>query len=157
MDNQRQFAILSAERTERGPVVNADLSQQLHEQLTERGIPHAAVQGCYMGSSERAFLCVLPDDVREHARVLGLLGQLGARYSQECILLCDSNRQACFLPVLPRGLLGSPQHLGSWREVSQAEAEREQCYTLAAGRYFVTAPALATGPARLKHENGASW
>jgi hypothetical protein len=146
MNSKRPFVILSAERADRGPAVNKDLSRQLQSQLSDI-LPTLPVFGSYSGRLEESFLCLLPETrIRtsswpttagqtyvlhghERAYEFDHVLSLARRYGQESILYVDAGRFAYLVPVPVIGRPVKFEPIGPWREVSRAAIRPGDCYT----------------------------
>lgn len=125
-------AILSAERFDLSDYENKARTAELIDCLETYGIGFKTVRGCYKGSIETSFYCVLKDD-SDLKTVLGL----AADFEQETVLIREPETDLC---SLWEPETGEPlETIGEWTETTKTGAELADGYTydIETGIYYI--------------------
>lgn len=125
-------AILSAERFDLSDYENRARTAELIECLENYGIGFKTVRGCYKGSIEVSFYCVLKND-EDLKTVLGL----AADFEQETVLIRHPETDSC---ELWKPETGEPlETIGTWSETTKTGAELAEGYTydIETGIYYI--------------------
>ena len=126
MNTETPFLILSAERADLDPEVNAERTRQLFAQLAARRFAYVKVTGSYKGRTEASFLVLL--DGGDGGYPFDLLLSLARRYGQESVLSVDANRRAT-LHTLASGIGHTDTALGNGAPISAEHAEHLDSWT----------------------------
>ena len=126
MNTETPFLILSAERADLDPEVNAERTRQLFAQLAARRFAYVKVTGSYKGRTEASFLVLL--DGGDGGYLFDMLLALARRYGQESVLSVDANRRAT-LHTLASGIGHTDTALGQWAPISAERAEHLDSWT----------------------------
>lgn len=136
----QSIVIISAERYDKPQDENDIRTKWLDIALTLSGIPHHKAQGCYKGTSEESFVCLVdsPLDTR--------LVDLAISFEQESILVRADD--GIFLLYPSRDYAGTDfeqttikfERIGDKiKAVSPAYAETQDAYTIMNGRCYIVA------------------
>ena len=126
MNTETPFLILSAERADLDPEVNAERTSNLRAQLAARDLAYTEVTGSYKGHTEASFLVLLESG--DGGYPFDLLLSLARRYGQESVLSVDANRRAT-LHTLASGIGHTDTALGQWAPISAERAEHLDSWT----------------------------
>jgi hypothetical protein len=103
-------------------------TDRLEQGLKDLDISFAKGEGCYQGTKEPSYLCILSTDLRLAEKRLEQVCQLAGEFEQESVLYCDNERTAYLLfmdkPDAPR--------LGTLVEVAVPQGD----YSYFQGRYY---------------------
>lgn len=129
------FLVITSDRYNNTPELNAARRDTFRHQLAARNLSFREVQEVYKGNSETAYLVLIDDANDEHNAL-----RLARRYGQESALSVDANRAATLLILRPE--VGGPdvdstEQLGMWQAVPESVAKALDAYTLSDGVYYV--------------------
>ena len=126
MNTKTPFLILSAERADLDPEINAGRTNTLRSQLAARDFAYTEVTGSYKGHTEASFFVLL--DGGDGGYPFDTLIALARRYGQESVLSVDANRRAT-LHTLASGIGHTDTALGQWAPISAERAEHLDSWT----------------------------
>lgn len=136
MITETAFVIISAESAQWGDL-NEQRTDLLRRQLEGQGHSPVAVEGCYKGTKERAWLVFLDDDPQ--GAKFDHLVKLARRYGQESILHVDGNRLARLVYVGNDSDRRTwEEDIGKWTQVAYEYARVCDAYSVILGRAYVT-------------------
>lgn len=132
MRTETPFAIISAERAEYTPEVNAWRTASLLSQLQHRDMNPLQLCGRWAGVSEASFMIPLHAGEKGYNYSVAL-PQLARRWGQEAWLYVDANRYATL------HYANRTEHAGLWLSTSGEEARAADGYTYdpTRGLYYV--------------------
>lgn len=139
MNIHTPFVIITSDRYNLTPELNAARRDTFRHQLAQRGLSYKEVQGVYKGSHETAYLVLIEDAADEHNAL-----RLARRYGQESALYVDANRAVSLYTLRPE--VGGPdidgtESLGMWAAVHESVAKAQDAYTYSDGTYYVAGDA----------------
>lgn len=109
------FIVMSAERAEKSASVNLRHTFALVDLVERMGFEYQVGVGRYSGTPENCVLIGVPAHRYDDAITMAM--SLMKRYSQECILLVDDQRNGRL--IFPDGM-STP--IGEWRQITSEEA-----------------------------------
>lgn len=112
--------IVSAEKAGLGERENLYRTEELSLILSDLGIEHKPIRGCYNGAIEDSYYCVCED-----SKALERIKELAARFSQDCILIRDTRTDECKLWFDNKKV----KPIGRWTRTSKHEAKAVGDYT----------------------------
>lgn len=130
MNTYQKVIILSAELSTLGQRENSNRTILLDEMLSELNISYKNATGCYKGTSETSFVCVVNND----AELDTIKNFAFKNFNQESVLEQDSNG-ICRLEYQN----DTSEVLGKLRQVSGEVATKQDAYTVMGGKYYVVA------------------
>ena len=129
MNIVRQVVILSAEKNELTPEVNAVRTATLESVLELRNCSYVTADGVYKNSKEKCFVVMV--DSQQDIEDLKSLAFL--KFGQESVLVQDSN-QIAKLEFRD----GKKVELGKLKQTNKENAENRDAYTFVDGKYYIT-------------------
>ena len=111
------FAIVSAHLCGELWEVNQVRHKEMMACIKQAGVPYKELLGAYAGEEEQSVLLLGESGIR-------LAHELGQLFDQDCILVCDNERQAKLVYDY-----GAELSLGKFQPATKEEAEREGAYT----------------------------
>lgn len=135
MNHRTPFLVISSDRYNLTPELNASRRETFRQQLAERGLSFKEVRGVYKGNAEVSFVVLVDTLADEHLAL-----RLARHYGQESALYVDANRAVQLLTLRPE--VGGPdvdgtESLGEWAAVPEHVAKDQGAYTYSDGVYYV--------------------